>query len=123
MTELASMTLAPITRDQVQQYGEAVGDFNPIHFDRDFARKAGLPDTVVHGPLTVAKIADVLVAQLGVDALLNLDVRLRAPIFPGDELTVEAADYGVKVTKSDGTVAATAVVIVGDDEPGGEQPT
>jgi acyl dehydratase len=119
MIELAPTTLAPITRDQVQQYGEAVGDFNPIHFDHEFARNAGLPDTVVHGPLTVAKIADVLVAQLGGDALLNLDVRLRAPVFPGEELTVESADYGVKVTKSDGTVAATGVVIVRDDESGG----
>ena len=122
MTELASMTLAPITRDQVQQYGEAVGDFNPIHFDPDFARKAGLPDTVVHGPLTVAKIADVLVSQLGIDALLNLDVRLRAPVFPDEQLAVEGADYGVKVTKADGTVAATGVVIVRDDEPGVEPP-
>jgi acyl dehydratase len=120
MTELAPTTVAPTTRDQVQQYGEAVGDFNPIHFDPDFARKAGLPDTVVHGPLTVARIADVLVAQLGVDALLNLDVRLRAPVFPGEELVVEGADYGVKVTKADGTVAATAVVIVRDEQSAGE---
>jgi len=122
MTELKATTLAPITRDQVQQYGEAVGDFNPIHFDPDFARKAGLPDTVVHGPLTVAKIADVLVSQLGIDALLNLDVRLRAPVFPDEQLAVEGADYGVKVTKADGTVAATGVVIVRDDEPGVEPP-
>ncbi|MEW6471043.1 MAG: MaoC family dehydratase [Actinomycetota bacterium] len=116
MTELVPTTLPPITREQVQHYAEAVGDFNAIHFDTDFARAAGLPDTVVHGPLTVAKIADVLAAQLGVDALLNLDVRLRAPVFPGEELAVEGTDYGVKVVKADGTVAATAVVIIRDDE-------
>jgi acyl dehydratase len=110
------VTIAPITRDQVQRYAEAVGDFNPIHFDVAFAKAAGLPDTVVHGPLTVAKIADVLVAHLGVENLLNLDVRLRAPVFPGDELMVESAEYGVKVTKSDGTLAATAVVIVRGSE-------
>lgn len=113
MTEIVPRTLAPISRGQVQDYAEAVGDFNPIHFDAEFAAAAGLPDTVVHGPLTVAKIADVLVAQLGADALLNLDVRLRAPVFPGDELTVEAADYGVSVHKADGTLVATAVVITG----------
>ncbi|MDQ1488066.1 MAG: hypothetical protein QOD57_4270 [Actinomycetota bacterium] len=118
MRAITRTTLPPITREQVQHYAEAVGDFNPMHFDVDFAKAAGLPDTVVHGPLTVAKIADVLVAQLGADALLNLDVRLRAPVFPGDELTVESADYGVSVTKADGTVAATGVVITREDEPG-----
>ena len=118
MTDIAPTTLAPITRDQVQSYAEAVGDFNPVHFDVDFARAAGLPDTVVHGPLTVAKITDVLVAQLGADALLNLDVRLRAPVFPGDQLTVESAEYGVAVSKADGTVVATGVVITSQAQPG-----
>jgi len=117
MTDIAPTKLAPITRDQIQSYAEAVGDFNPVHFDVDFAKAAGLPDTVVHGPLTVAKITDVLVAQLGVEALLNIDVRLRAPVHPGDELTVEGAEYGVSVRKADGTVVATGVVITREADP------
>lgn len=116
MTAIPATTIGPITREQVRSYAEAVGDFNPIHFDVSLARAAGLPDTVVHGPLTVAKIVDALVGHLGTDALLNLDVRLRAPVFPGDELTVSSADYGVAVAKADGTLAATAVVITRGSE-------
>ena len=116
MTAIPITTIAPITRDQVRHYAEAVGDFNPVHFDVDFAQAAGLPDTIVHGPLTVAKIADVLVAHVGADQLLNLDVRLRAPVFPDEQLTVEGTEYGVKVTKADGTVAATAVLITRGSE-------
>jgi acyl dehydratase len=100
-----------ITQDRVRAFGDAVGDHNPIHFDEDFARASGLPTTVVHGPLTVAVVLDAVVAQLGTDQLLNMDVRLRAPVHPGDELIVREAEYGVSVEKEDGTTVATAVLI------------
>ena len=111
MTTIPTTTIPAVTRAQVRRYAEAVDDYNPIHFDLEFAKAAGLPDTIVHGPITVAKIADVLVGHFGVDVLLNIDVRLRAPVFPGEELIVAGTDYGVSVSKADGTLAATAVVI------------
>lgn len=116
MTAIASTTLAPITQDRVRLVADALDDHNRIHFDADFAKASGLPSTIVHGCLTAALAADVLVAQVGADRLLNLDVRLRAPVFPGDELTVEATEYGVSVSKADGTVVATGVVITAGGE-------
>jgi acyl dehydratase len=117
MTATVSETqVAPITRERVHAFGDAVNDHNPVHFDEEFAKASGLPTTVVHGPLTVAVVLDTIVAQLGADAILNLDVRLRAPVFPGDTFYVRPADYGVSVHKPDGTVVATAVLITKDDE-------
>lgn len=124
MTELAftASTTRSIERDAVAQYGDAVGDHNPIHFDIDFAKASGLPDTIVHGPLTTAIIVDQLIAQLGVDNLLNLDVRLRGPVFPGDQLTITPVmfgeqDRGVEVHNQSGDLVATAIVImVGDPD-------
>lgn len=115
MSTITPSNRGPVGDAQVQSYGEAVGDFNPVHFDPEFAKAAGLPDTVVHGPLTVALILDAIVAQLGPDAILNLDTRLRAPVFKGDELTVTPTDYGVSVAKANGDVVATAVLIVEAD--------
>jgi len=114
--QLTEATAAPITRERIADYGDAVGDHNPVHFDVDFARAAGLPDTVVHGPFCATIVIDQVIAQLGPDTLLNLDVRLRAPVFPGDELTVTAADYGVDVHNQSGALVATGVTILRGDE-------
>lgn len=112
---ITTATAAPITRVNIADYGDAVGDHNPVHFDVGFAKAAGLPDTVVHGPFTAAIVIDQLIAQLGADALLNLDLRLRGPVFPGDELTITAADYGVEVHNQSGALVATGVTILSGD--------
>lgn len=38
-----------ITPEAVQKFAEATGDWNPIHFDDDAARRAGLPGRCAHG--------------------------------------------------------------------------
>jgi acyl dehydratase len=97
----------PVTRVQIARYADAIGDFNPVHIDDEFARAAGLPSVIAHGPLIVALALDAVVEQVGAGALRSAKARLSAPVFPGDELTVEPADGGVRVTKADGTVVAS----------------
>lgn len=113
----------PITRDAVAAYGDAVGDHNPVHFDPAFAKAMGLADTVVHGPLTTAIIVDRLIAQFGADNILNLDVRLRGPVFPGDQLSMTPIDYGeqdrgVEVHNQRGERIATVTTILKGDADG-----
>ncbi|MBM3518267.1 MAG: acyl dehydratase [Alphaproteobacteria bacterium] len=113
----------PITRDEVAAYGDAVGDHNPVHFDPAFAKAMGLADTVVHGPLTTAIIVDRLIAQFGADNILNLDVRLRGPVFPGDQLSMTPIDYGeqdrgVEVHNQRGERIATVTTILKGDADG-----
>jgi acyl dehydratase len=96
-----------VTRVQIARYAGAVGDFNPVHIDDEFARAAGLPSVIAHGPLIVALALDAVVEQVGAGALRSARARLSAPVFPGDELTVEPASGGVRVTKADGTVVAS----------------
>lgn len=117
---ISPASAAPITRDAVAAYGDAVGDHNPVHFDPEFAAAAGLPDTVVHGPLSTAIVLDLLVAQVGTDRILNLDVRLRGPVFPGDELRISPIDYGggshgVEVHNQRDELVATAITILEGD--------
>lgn len=116
MRELPMLSIPPITDERVTLYAEAVGDHNPVHFDEEFARSAGLPTTVVHGPFTTALVIDAIVATVGQEALRNFDVRLRAPVFRGDALTVRTKDYGVEVRNQSDAIVATAVVILDGDE-------
>jgi len=97
----------PVDRVQIARYAGAVGDFNPVHVDDEFARAAGLPSVIAHGPLTVTLALDAVVEQLGPDALRSAKARLSAPVFPGDELVVVPVDGGVEVRKADGSVVAT----------------
>lgn len=107
---LSETTAPAVTRVQIARYAGAVGDFNPIHVDEEFAKAAGMPSVIAHGPLTAAMVIDVLVAQLGASALRAADVRFKAPVFPGDALTVVPTEGGVEVRKPDGSVAATVLV-------------
>ena len=110
MSPLTQATTEAVTRVQIARYAGAVGDFNPIHLDDRFAAEAGLPSVIAHGPLTLALILDLIVEQLGTEALASFDARLRAPVYPGDQLTLVPTEGGVEVRKQDGTVAATVAL-------------
>lgn len=114
MSAIEPGEVGPVTRVQIARYAGAVGDFNPIHVDEEFARAAGMPSVIAHGPLVLTLVLDALVAQAGVDALRRYDARLRAPVVPGDTLTVTPSDSGVEVHNRAGTMVATAAVTVGD---------
>jgi acyl dehydratase len=110
VSDLEQGTTNEVTRVQIARFAGAVGDFNPIHLDDAFAAKAGLPSVIAHGPLTLALILDVIVAQLGAGSIRSFDARLRAPVFPGDVLTVVPTDGGVEVKNgSDGVVAIASL--------------
>jgi len=110
VTELIAATTEPVSRVQIARYAGAVGDFNPIHLDDAFAVKAGLPSVIAHGPLTLTLILDLIVAQLGTEALSSFDARLRSPVFPGDQLTIVPTDGGVDVSNASGAVVATVTL-------------
>ena len=107
MSGLEPATSEPVSRVQIARYAGAVDDFNPMHVDEEFAKTAGMPSVIAHGPLTVALALDLVVAQWGAEALKGLSARLSAPVFPGDRLSLVATDEGAEVRKDDGTVALT----------------
>jgi acyl dehydratase len=64
------------SRLDLVRYAGASGDFNPIHFDHDAARSAGLDGIVVHGLLMAAWLTQLATATTPGDAPLE-EVRLR----------------------------------------------
>lgn len=117
---------AEIDRERIAAFAELTGDDNPLHTDADYARAAGFPDLLAHGPLVQA-VAIGLIADTGIMsgttiALLALSARFHAPVFAGDRVHVRfqvtrkrptrSPERGLlwrraDVIKQDGTVAIT----------------
>jgi acyl dehydratase len=45
----------PVKRIDLVKYAGASGDFNPIHWNENFAKSVGLPDVIAHGMFTMAE--------------------------------------------------------------------
>jgi acyl dehydratase len=57
-TPIEFYAFPPITREQLREYANASGDFNPIHLDEEAAKNAGLPGIIAHGMLIAAFISE-----------------------------------------------------------------
>ena len=89
-----SANAGTVTRARIVRYAGAIGDFNPVHFDDEFAKGAGLPSVIAHGPLTFTMALDAVVAQAGAEGLAGFACRFKAPVFPGNEVEVSCSDSG-----------------------------
>jgi acyl dehydratase len=84
--EIPSLIKTPTTR-QLVRYAAAAGDFNEIHYDKDFAQSTGLDGVIVHGALKSAFLGQLLTDWLGDSGVLQkLIVQYRAIDVPGDIL-------------------------------------
>ena len=87
------------SRLDLVRYAAATGDWNPIHWDHDSARAAGLPGTIVHGLLMAAWMADAVIRFTSdPDPVRTLEVRFRSPLRPAVSAVVEGtmgSDPGV----------------------------
>jgi acyl dehydratase len=105
-------TVRGASRLDLVRYAAASGDFNPIHFDHDAARAAGLDGIVVHGLLMASWLCQEAVACSGVrtDPLAELRLRFRSALAAGESAVVECT-AGEPV---DGMVAVSLALRRGD---------
>ena len=86
-SEITPLVKQPTTRQLVMWAG-ASGDYNPIHYDKDFALKRGLPSVVVHGQLAGCFLGQMLTDWLGEEGgLKKLSLNYKGMNFPGEALT------------------------------------
>lgn len=76
-----------LSRGDLVNYSGVAGDANPIHWDENLAKLAGLPDVIAHGMLTMGLGAGFASAWLGdPGAITRCTVRLSQPtIVPATE--------------------------------------
>lgn len=114
---LFDATVPGADRARLADFSLGTEDPNPIHTDDEFAKAAGFPSVLQQGPMTTAHFARLLAEKVGQDRLRWLDVTFTAPVFPEEDLKIEAAVTAVDgdavtcaltASKGDGTVTAKA---------------
>jgi acyl dehydratase len=112
-----------VDQDQMQRYADASGDRNPIHLDRDAARRSGLREPILHGMCTMA-----MATKGAVDGLARGDptrigrvsVTFARPVVPGQQLTTrfwvlresdEATICGFGTTTGEGVTVITDAAV------------
>ena len=56
--KMPDFTKKPITKVQLVKYAGASGDFNPLHFDEEYAKKRGLKKLIAHGMLSMGFLSE-----------------------------------------------------------------
>jgi acyl dehydratase len=92
------LRVADIDADKIKIMALILRDPNPIHFDLDAVRAAGLGDREVNqGGVTMAYIVNMLAAWAGSrSAVRTIDCRFSANVFAGDEILVGGTVTGVR---------------------------
>ncbi len=125
--EIPPLAKQPTTRQLVMWAG-ASGDYNPIHYDKDFAQSRGLPGVIVHGQLMCSFLGQLLTDWIGEQGnLRRLTCSYKGLNFPGETLIckgkvtnkyVEKREHYVECSiwaenaKGEKTVSGKAIVIL-----------
>jgi acyl dehydratase len=90
-----------LTEAHVQTFAELTGDYNPLHFNLDFARTTKFRGLVVQGGLTTGLLHALVAMELPGpgSVFLSQQWKFTAPVYIGDTITAEAEVLSVHATK------------------------
>jgi acyl dehydratase len=80
------------THSQMALIYRLSGDFNPLHADPAFARKAGFERPIFHGLGTYGVACHGLMAALcdyAPERVRHIECRFSAPVFPGETISLD----------------------------------
>ncbi|RZJ34870.1 MAG: MaoC family dehydratase [Flavobacterium sp.] len=88
------------TKEDVRAFGDLTGDFNPIHFDEQYASRTMFGKPIVHGPLVITLVTTMFANELpGPGSVyLSHDVKYFLPVYYGDTISasLEIVDINEK---------------------------
>ncbi len=90
-----------VTDEDLRKYAEITGDYNPLHFDDDFAARTRFGRRVAQGGIT----AGLLNALVAMDlpgpgtVFMSQSLTYRAPVYVGDVLTAKVEVVALKPDK------------------------
>ena len=89
---LSAQIQRTVTEHDIQMFGEATGDMNPVHFDEDFAKKTVFRGRVAHGALSIGYISALIGTVLPGDGsiFLSASIVFKAPVRIGDTVITTA---------------------------------
>ncbi len=97
-TATRSITL---TQEHVEKFAELSGDYNPLHFDEEFAAATRFGRLVVQGGLTTGLLHALVAMDLPGPGtvFLSQNWKFTAPVYIGDTITAEAEVLSVHESK------------------------
>src|SRR4026209_3040442 len=106
-----------LTAESVQTFASLTGDYNPLHFDAEFAAHTPFGRLVVQGGLTTGLLHALVAMDLPGPGtvFLSQNWKFTAPVFIGDTITATAGglslpaakpvtQLGIRVVRQDDTV-------------------
>ncbi len=77
------------TSKDVELYAQLTGDYNPVHFNEEFAKNTIFGKPIVHGPLVLTFVTTLFATDLPGPGTVYLshDVKYLRPVYIGDEIT------------------------------------
>jgi len=105
-----------ITEADIAAFAGVSGDFNPLHTNEVFAATTPMKTRIAHGMLAVA-IATGLANQTRTMegttiALMSQTLNYKAPVFPGDTITLRLTVVGKKLSSKGGRGVLTLAMDV-----------
>jgi len=126
-SEITPLVKQPTT-SQLVMWAGASGDYNPIHYDKDFAQSRGLPGVIVQGQLAGCFLGQLVTDWIGEQgSLRKLSCSYKGMNFPGEALICKGkvgkkyvedgehyvvCDLWVENLKGEKTVSGKAIVIL-----------
>lgn len=110
------LVIEDVQREDFVRYAGATGDFTRFHYDEPHAKEIGNPGVFAQGMLVAGYAATLLSNWLGLDRIDRFRTRFRSRVWPGDEITVDAAVTSVTPTDGGATVDVSVSITNQDGE-------
>ena len=94
---------------------------HPLHFDVEYGKASEFGRCLVASPLTLAILVGMSVTDVSQKAIANLgwkDIRMTAPVFPGDTLYAESEVLEKRESNSRPTAGVVTVRTIGKNQDG-----
>lgn len=85
---MPTLVKEPITLTQLVKYAGASGDFNPLHFDNEFAKSAGMGGVIAHGMLVMGFAGQAITNWIPRKNLRAFSARFVGVTKLGEEVTI-----------------------------------
>jgi hydroxyacyl-ACP dehydratase HTD2-like protein with hotdog domain len=90
---------------QSAEWAAASGDYDPMHYDREYAKKRGFPDAVVNGRLLVSFLIQMLTNWMGTGGFLKkIECQLRGANIIDKPITCKGQVTGKSVVNDENQV-------------------
>ena len=91
-----------ITEKDIEMFGEITGDYNPAHFDEEYASKTIFRKRIAHGMLIGSLFSKLLGTDLpGAGSIyISQTLRFRRPVYFGDEIKAEVTVKEINIEKN-----------------------